>query len=194
MLTSRQTYLLKERYFYGVSVDVGARRSPVQTTFYWFDQRASGGFIDRQSVGFEGRLLLPRFNAFTIVDYDVKYKELSLGLLTLNYNFPDNANLSLTADYRKSPLLTTTNGLIGQIFTLDFQPVTDLRDLKPFFTDAEIYHLAQDRTLDVEIAYGFLFAAFDWEAAIQLRFHPYQHRRYARHPGQLGDRGSAAAT
>ncbi len=147
VLTSRQTHILKERYFYGASVDVGSRQSPLQTTLYWFDQRAKGGFIDRQSVGVEARYLASRFNAFTLIDYDVRYKKLNLGLLTLNYNFPDNSNLSLTADYRQSPLLTTSNALIGQIETSTFAPVTDLRGLRTFFTDDEIYQLARDRTL-----------------------------------------------
>ena len=150
VLTSRQTHILKERYFYGASVDIGARRSPFQTTLYWFDQRAKGGFIDRQSVGIEARYLKSRFNAYTIIDYDVKYKKLNLGLLTLNYVFPDNANLSLTADYRQSPLLTTSNALIGQIYSGSFLPVLDLRELEPFFTDSEIYQLAEDRTLVVK--------------------------------------------
>lgn len=147
VLSSRQTWVLTERPFYGISVDLGAKRSPLQTTFYWFDERARGGFVDRRSLGFEARLLKKRFNAYTIIDYDVKFKRLNLGLLSLSYNFPDNANLTLTADYRQSPLLTTTNALIGQIFTATAQPVTDLRDLKPFFTDDQIYQLAKDRTL-----------------------------------------------
>lgn len=147
VLSSRQTHILKERYFYGASVDIGAKRSPLQTTLYWFDQRAKGGFIDRQSVGIETRLLKPRFNAFAIVDYDVKYKRPNLGLLTLNYSFPDSSNISLTADYRQSPLLTTSNSLIGQVRTDTLEPIKDLRGLRPFFTDAQIYRLAKDRTL-----------------------------------------------
>jgi hypothetical protein len=147
VLTSRQTYVLKDRSFYGASVDIGNRQSPLQTTLYWFDQHARGGFIDRRSVGVEARFLKPRFNAYSIVDYDVKFKRLNLGLLTLNYNFPDNSNFSLTADYRQSPLLTTNNALIGQSDPLTFAAITDLRGLQPFFTDAQIYQLAQDRTL-----------------------------------------------
>jgi hypothetical protein len=147
VLTSRQLFIERNRFFYGASVDYGARNDAPQTTLYWFDQRAKGGFTDRRSVGLESRLLLPRFNAFTILDYDVKQNKLNLGLLTLNYNFPDNSNLSITADYRRSPLLTTTNALIGQLDTLSMLPITDLRGLRPFFTDPQIYQMARDRTL-----------------------------------------------
>lgn len=147
VLSSRQTWVLKERPFYGVSVDLGNKRSPIQTTFYWFDERARGGFVDRRSAGIEARILRKNFNAYGIFDYDVKYKTVNLGLMTLNYNFPDGSNLALTGDYRKSPLLTTTNALIGQYDTINNQPFDDLRGLQPFFTDAEIYQLARDRTL-----------------------------------------------
>lgn len=147
VLSSRQMHVLTDRPFYGLSVDLGNKRSPFQTTLYWFDQHARGGFVDRRSVGIEARLLRKNFNAYAIVDYDVKYSTLNLGLLTLNYNFPDGSNFSLTADYRKSPLLTTTNALIGQFDTLGNVPFDDLRGLRPFFTDAQIYQLARDRTL-----------------------------------------------
>lgn len=147
VLTSRQTHVLKERYFYGVSADFGAKGDAWQNSVYWFDQRARGGFVDRRSVGLESRYFTQRFNAFAIVDYDIKFKALNLGLLTLNYNFPDNSNIGLTADYRQSPLLTTNNALIGQFDPNLLQPITDLRGLRPFFTDAQIYGLAKDRTI-----------------------------------------------
>lgn len=147
VLSSRQTYVNTERSFYGASVDFGAKRSPVQFTLYWFDQHAKGGFIDRRSVGIESRLLKKNFNAYAMLDYDVKFGQLNLGLLTLNYNFPDTSSLSLTADYRRSPLLTTTNALIGQFDTINSVPFTSLAGLKPFFTDDQIYRMAQDRTL-----------------------------------------------
>lgn len=147
VLSSRQMYILRDRFFYGVSADFGGRRDAFQATAYWFDQHAKGGFVDRRSVGVEARLLKPRFNAFTIVDYDVKYNRLNLGLLTLNYTLPDTSNISVTADYRQSPLLTTSNALIGQVDPVSMEPITSLRGLKPFFTDDQIYQLARDRTL-----------------------------------------------
>lgn len=146
VLTSRQTHVLQERFFYGVSADLGAKGDAWQNTFYWFDQHARGGFIDRRSVGWESRYFTPRFNAYAIVDYDIKFKVLNLGLLTLNYNFPDTSNFSLTADYRQSPLLTVYNALIGQFDPNSFGPIFDPQGLRPFFTDAEIYQLAKDRT------------------------------------------------
>ena len=112
VLSSHQMSVLKERPFYGLSVDLGTKRSPFQTTLYWFDQRARGGFIDRRALGVEARFLKKNFNAYAMIDYDVKFKQMNLALLSFNYNVPDTSSLSITADYRRSPLLTTTNALI----------------------------------------------------------------------------------
>lgn len=167
VLSSHQMHVLTERPFYGLSVDVGTKRSPLQTTLYWFDQHAKGGFIDRRALGFEARLLKKNFNAYTMIDYDVKFKQLNLGLFSFNYNFPDTSSFSFTADYRRSPMLTTTNALIGQSvasldpltgvpiystaqdgsFVQSFQVPNGLAGLRPFFTDPQIYQLALDRTL-----------------------------------------------
>lgn len=146
VLSSRQMEVLNDRPFYGASVDFGARSSRLQTTLYWFDQR-SHGMIDRQAAGVEARYFTPKFNVYGMLDYDVKYSKLNLGLLTLNYTFPDTSSLSVSADYRQSPLLTTHNALIGQLFPATTTPILDLPSLQSVYTDAQIYQLAQDRTL-----------------------------------------------
>ena len=146
--SSHQLFVESSRPFYGVSVDLGTRRSPLQTTVYWFDQRASGGFVDRQAVGVEARYLTRNFNTFALIDYDVKFKRLNLGLVTFNYNFPDHSTISATADYRQSPLLTTHNALNGMFTNDPFpQPILDLKGLRSFFTDQQIYQIALDNTL-----------------------------------------------
>lgn len=146
VLSSRQKNVLTDRPFYGASVGIGAKSSPLQTTVYWFDQR-SHGFIDRQAAGIEARYFTPKFNAYGILDYDVKYSKLNLGLLTLNYTFEDTSSLSMTADYRQSPLLTTHNALIGQVDPITFDPILNLQDLQNFYSDSQIYQLALDRTM-----------------------------------------------
>lgn len=146
VLSSRQMKVLTDRYFYGASVDIGSRSDKLQTTLYWFDQH-SRKLIDRRSVGLESRYVNAQFNSYVIVDYDVKYSKLNLGLLTLNYTMKDSSSLSFTADYRQSPLLTTNNALIGQSDPLTFAPILDLRDMRGLYTDQQIYQLAQDRTL-----------------------------------------------
>ena len=146
VLSSRQMSILRDRVFYNASVDLGAKRDALQTTLYWFDQR-SHGLIDRQAVGAEMRYLKGRFNSYAILDYDVHFKRLNLGLLSLNYTLKDQSSFSLTADYRQSPLLTTTNAIIGQTFPGGAGSITNIGQLKPFFTDPQIYRLALDSTL-----------------------------------------------
>jgi tetratricopeptide (TPR) repeat protein len=146
--SSRITHIQNDRFFYGVSADIGSKNDKLQTTFYWFDQR-SHGLIDRRSVGNEMRYLNNRFNAYTIFDYDVHFKKVNLGLVTLNYSLKDQSSVSFTADYRQSPLLTTTsalNGIFAQTLPGGTTKIRTLADLRASLTDQQIYQLAQDNT------------------------------------------------
>jgi SPOR domain len=149
VLRARDIFLRSDRTFYGASVDIGAKRDNLQSTFYWYDQR-SPGLIDRQAVGAEVRFLKDRFNSYALVDYDVHFSKVNLALLTLNYSLKDDSNLSVTMDYRQSPLLTSwnvLNGMFGQILPGGITPVEDLQDVQRSFTDAQIYGLAKDNTI-----------------------------------------------
>ncbi len=144
--SSRQTHILNDRFFWGLSADIGSKKDKWQTTLYWFDQHAKS-LIDRRSVGVESRYFDQRFNLYGLVDYDIKFSKLNLALMTLNINFKDQSSLSLTADYRQSPLLTVSNALIGQMDPITFAPILTLRDLRAVYSDPFIYQLAEDRTL-----------------------------------------------
>jgi SPOR domain len=149
VLRSRDIFLRSDRKFYGASVDIGAKRDNLQSTLYWFDQR-SPGLIDRRAVGAEVRYLKNRFNTYALVDYDVHFSKVNLALLTLNYSLKDESNISVTADYRQSPLLQSwnvLNGIFGQILPGGITPIADLRDVQQTFTDAQIYGLAKDNTI-----------------------------------------------
>lgn len=149
VLRARDIFLRSDRTFYGVSADIGAKRDSFQSTLYWYDQR-SPGLIDRQAVGAEVRYLKDRFNTYALVDYDVHFSKVNLALLTLNYSLKDDSNISVTADYRQSPLLTSwnvLNGLFGQVLPGGTLPVEDLQDVQQSFTDKQIYGLAKDNTI-----------------------------------------------
>ena len=147
VITSRQTKVLTDRHFYGISLDYGARSDMVRASVYIFNQQARGGLVDRRSIGTELRFRKDDFNAFGLIDYDIHHGQVNLALATLAYTAPDRSNISVTADYRRSPLLTTTNALIGQVGLIDALPFTDLRDLLLFYSPEELYELARDRTL-----------------------------------------------
>ncbi len=149
VLRARDLFVRSDRYFYGASVDIGGKKDTLQSTLYWYDERSSK-YIDRQAAGAELRFVKNRFNMYTMVDYDVHYKRLNLGLISLNYSLKDESNISITADYRQSPLLNTwnaVNGLYGQILPGLTLPVDELSDLKGAFTDKQVYGLAADNTI-----------------------------------------------
>lgn len=152
VLRSRDLYVRSDRYFYGASVDFGAKRDAVQSTLYWYDQR-SPGLINRQAVGAEVRYLKDRFNTYGLVDYDVHFNRVNLALLSLNYSLKDNSNISVTADYRQSPLMNSWNilsGLSPQVIPGRTLPVEDLQELQGQFSDDQIYRLAKDNTLSTK--------------------------------------------
>jgi hypothetical protein len=60
-------------------------------------------------------------------------------LLNGSLQFDDDSSISLALDYRRAPLLTTQNAIIGQ-------GVLDPNDLASTFNEEQIYQLAQDRT------------------------------------------------
>jgi hypothetical protein len=97
------------------------------------------GLKDRQAVGFEGRYLASRASLVALVDYDTFYHSLNTASVLGTVQLPARWSLSLDAERRNSPVLTTSNALIGQ-------PVTNLSSLQETLTLEQIYQAARDRT------------------------------------------------
>ena len=127
-----------DKYFYGVNFDFGRFAEHWDFNTYFIQQEVEGR-TDRQAVGGEVRFIHRRGSFFTLVDYDTHYSELNAALFSGNLIFADRTTISLSADYRNSPFLSTSNALIGQT-------VDALDDLALFYSDAEIEQLAKDRT------------------------------------------------
>lgn len=144
--TSRQTHIDSDHVFGGVSLDYGNRSDPLKATLYYFDQR-SHGLVDRQAIGAELRYLKNRVNGFALMDYDIHFKRLNLGIATLNYSFPDDSSLSLTGDYRHSPMLMTSNALIGQTLPGGVGFIPDLGVLQDYFSASQIERIARANTI-----------------------------------------------
>ena len=81
----------------------------------------------------------PRARFFSLVDYDIHFKELNIWQLLGNWTLPDKTTVNLVADYRKSPILTTNNALMGQT-------AISVDELQDSFSSSELYDLARDRT------------------------------------------------
>lgn len=128
------------RYFYGVSLVFGRFANAFDGDIYVIEQRAAG-MIDRQAVGLELRYVEKGRSVFTAIDYDVHFGEMNYALVNGSWSYGEGGTISFAADYRHSPLLFTSNALLGQtVFNLD--------DLRGLYTDAEIQTLAIDRSAE----------------------------------------------
>ena len=136
--SARETNVETDTYFYGLSTDFGT---------YWdawdFEtfiiQQTSDNVTDRRALGGEIRYFQPGRSGFALVDYDILYGQLNLFLLSGQYRFPDDTNLHVTLDYRKTPILTTQNALQGRV-------ESSLEQLLDQLSLSTVRNLAEDRT------------------------------------------------
>lgn len=130
-----------ERYFYGINFDLGRFADHWDFNWYFINQMASG-IEDRRAIGGEIRYVGERGSFFTLLDYDILFSDLNLALFAGNWLMPnDKTRLNFFADFRKSPLLSTSNGIIGQTSP-------SLEALEASLGEEALRQLAEDRTLD----------------------------------------------
>lgn len=134
-----------ERFFAGTALQIDSIFDALDVSLYAIEQRTDG-LVDRRAVGTELRYFSPGISAFAVIDYDMFYSELNIGMLTLNWSPRTGTSFNLSADSRLLPLLTTQNSLQGQ-FTDEFQPVDGIGGMLDTYTDDEIYQFARDRTV-----------------------------------------------
>ncbi len=127
------------KYFYGMSLDLGTFAKYWNFNVYGINQDVNG-ITDRRAVGGEARYFHPQKSFLTLFDYDVSYKELNLFIFSGDYVFPEKTRWHFTFDYRKSPILTTSNALQGQV------GVEEVSDLLNTLSEDQVRQLAQDRT------------------------------------------------
>ena len=127
------------RQFYALSYDIDSFFIDADFKFYIIDQ-TNHDLTDRRAIGTQLKYFDDTISYFASIDYDIFYSELNQLTFTGSWRNKQNSTLNIVADYRKSPLLTTNNALIGQL------NVSNLSDLRLTYTDDQIYQLAQDRT------------------------------------------------
>lgn len=128
------------RYFYGLNFDLGRFAEHWDFNVYFIDQIADG-IADRRAIGGEVRYVASRGSFFTLLDYDILYNEMNIMLFTGNWLMPnDNTRLNFSADFRNSPILSTSNAMIGQMYP-------SLSEFKDSIGEKELQKLAADRTL-----------------------------------------------
>lgn len=128
-----------DKDFYSLSLDLGTYANAWDFNVFYIEQDVDN-ILDRRAIGGEARYFKPEYNMLGLVDYDISYDELNILLFIANWILPDSTTINTSIDYRKSPLLSTTNALQGQI------GVESISDLQSLFTESEIRQLAQDRT------------------------------------------------
>jgi len=132
------------QYFYGLTLEAeGFARGWDANAFVI--QQQSNGSTDRRAIGGEIRYFDPVRSFFSLVDYDIYFKELNIWQFLGNWTLPDKTTFNLVFDYRKSPILTANNALIGQ-------NVLSLDELQDSYSTSEIEDLARDRTATSKLA------------------------------------------
>jgi hypothetical protein len=131
---------LNDRYFYGASIDMApfGKKGAVESNLYFIEQKTEG-ILDRQSVGTEVRYHDTSKFAFANIDYDTHYNTVNMVMLNATRSFQDLSSLSGSLDYRRSPMVFTSNALQGQT------PLTLTQLLQRYRLD-EVEEFALDRT------------------------------------------------
>jgi tetratricopeptide (TPR) repeat protein len=132
--------LSTDKVFYGASIDLGAFANAWDVNTYFIEQTV-GDLTDRRAVGSELRYSQANRSLFALVDYDIYFSALNTFFVFGNWILPDTTSFNFTVDFRKSPILTTSNALQGQT-------VGSVSGLLDLFSKDEIKQLAQDRTAD----------------------------------------------
>jgi hypothetical protein len=131
-----------DRFFYGLSTDFTSLFERLDISLFLNIQEVDG-IQDRQAVGSEFRYFDDARSLIMLVDYDISYDEMNSFVTLGNWAFANRLTLNAMVDFRKSPLLTTRNALIGQ-------QESSVEDLLLLFSEDEIRQLAQDRTGEMQ--------------------------------------------
>ncbi len=134
-----KTSINKHKTFYGLTFETGKFLNHWNMNMFYLDQ-TNDGLTDRNSLGTELRYRDKTKAFFGLIDYDLFYDEINILQLNGNISFDHGHTAYMTVLLRQSPLLTTSNALIGQ-------QEQSIEDLKKVMNIEQIYQLARDRTV-----------------------------------------------
>ena len=132
------------KYFYGLTLETEEFAKGWDANTFVIERHVDG-MTDRRAVGGELRYFDLTRSFFSLVDYDIHHSKLNIWQLLGNWTLPDKTTVNLVANYRKSPILMTSNALTGQ-------NVNSIEDLQDSFSSSEIRDLARDRTATSKLA------------------------------------------
>jgi hypothetical protein len=139
--SSRDVFLNEHKTFAGLSGDISNIFENWDLSLFFIEQRVDD-LIDRRAIGGEFRFFKPGKSLFGIVDYDIHYGALNIFSVQGNWTLSDKTRLYSTLDYRKSPLLLTSNAIRAA------SPLETIEEVNEIATEDEIYDLAETATTE----------------------------------------------
>lgn len=127
-----------DKTFYGLTYETGTFLNYWNMNLFYFDQKYND-FKDRSSIGTEVYYRENKKSLFALVDYNLLYNELNILQLNANILMDQGRTAHINAFMRKTPVLSTSNALIGR-------QETSLEELLNTLNIEQIYQLAEDRT------------------------------------------------
>jgi len=127
-----------DKTFYGLTYETGTFLNNWNMNLFYFDQKYND-FKDRSSIGTEVYYRDIKKSLFGMVDYNLLYDEINILQLNANMILDQGRTAHLNAFMRKTPILSTSNALIGR-------QESSLDDLLNTLNIEQIYQLAEDRT------------------------------------------------
>ena len=135
----------ESQYFYGVNFALEDFLTGWDTNVFIIEQKVED-ILDRRAVGGELRYFDVNRSFFTLVDYDIFYKELNTAQLLGNWTTEGKTTFNIVLDYRNSPILTTSNALQGAVANGGTITLTTIEEMLAFYTEEQIFQMASDRT------------------------------------------------
>ena len=141
-ITGNKTSINEHKTFYGFTFETGTFLEHWSSNLFYFNQE-NDGLKENNTIGADVRYRDKKVLVFGMVDYDLLYDELTILQLNTNILLARDWTIYMNALMNKSPLLATSNALIGR------QEQT-LEELKEVLNIEQIYQLARDRTANHE--------------------------------------------
>ena len=110
-----------QKKFYGGNIELAPQVGRPGASLYGIEQNIDG-ILNRRAVGSEFRYFDGQISGFGMLDYDLLYKGLNIGMAQANYLDKWGNNYFMSYDYRQSPTYSLTNALS----TAGYSTVTDM--------------------------------------------------------------------
>lgn len=134
-----------DRKFLGASLDAENLGGRWSGNVFYIDQWVDD-ISDRRATGGEIRYFDEHRSLYTLVDYDLSYDLMNIGMLQGTWQTAGQTVFSLLLDRRRAPTLSTNNALYNGAVTAMTPVPTTIKQLLNTFSEDEIRRRAEDAT------------------------------------------------